>query len=362
MAKRIELGRGTQLLFVAACLVIVIAGMKAAQSLVNLLLLSLFIAILCIPFVHWMKRKGMSTALTLVLVTLSVVLVLLGLSALMGSSINTFSENLPVYETRIKQQTDLLWSWVEAQLGYARGEQDWREAVNPGALMGFVQSLFAGLGSVLSNGIVVLLIVVFILVETVGFEQRLQWALDAEKADSVSKYISRVIAEVNRYMALKALISLLTGVLIAIWLAILGVDFPLLWGLLAFLLNFVPNIGSVIAAVPAVLLALIQLGPGSALLACIGFLVVNFGVGNVLEPRILGEGLDLSTLVVFLSLVIWGWVLGSVGMLLSVPLTMVAKIALDSSENMRWVARLMGTGPPPETEPPPIQVDAPTSA
>ncbi len=146
-------------------------------------------------------------------------------------------------------------------------------------------------------------------------------------------------------MVIKTLVSLATGIAIAIWLGVLGVDYAMLWGLLAFLLNYVPNIGSIIAAIPAVLLALVQLGVGSALLAALGFLVVNAAIGNVIEPRFMGRGLGLSTLVVFLSLVFWGWVLGPVGMLLSVPLTMTVKIALESNEDTRWIAILLGPQP-----------------
>ncbi|MBA7685918.1 AI-2 transport protein TqsA [subsurface metagenome] len=143
-------------------------------------------------------------------------------------------------------------------------------------------------------------------------------------------------------MAIKTLVSLATGVLVTIWIAIIGVDYPLLWGLLAFALNYVPNIGSIIAAIPVVLLATIQLGIIQAVAVAIGYLAVNLVMGNVIEPRFMGRGLGLSTLVVFLSLIFWGWILGPVGMLLSVPLTITAKIALDSSEETRWIGVLLG--------------------
>ena len=130
--------------------------------------------------------------------------------------------------------------------------------------------------------------------------------------------------------------------LVTLWLWLLGVDHAQLWGVMAFLLNFVPNIGSIIAAVPAVLLALVQLGMGTALFVAAGYLVVNIVIGSVLEPRFMGRGLGLSTLVVFLSLVFWGWVLGPVGMLLSVPLTITVKLALDSSKDTRWLGILLG--------------------
>jgi len=137
-------------------------------------------------------------------------------------------------------------------------------------------------------------------------------------------------------------------VIIFIWLTILGVDYAVLWGLLAFLLNFVPTVGSFIAAVPAVLLALVQLGALYAGLSLGGFIVVNLVMGNVIEPRLMGKGLDLSPLVVFVSLVLWGWVLGPVGMLLSIPLTIMIKIALESQHETRWISIMLGGTNPPE--------------
>jgi predicted PurR-regulated permease PerM len=127
------------------------------------------------------------------------------------------------------------------------------------------------------------------------------------------------------------------------WLYVLGVDYVLLWALLAFLLNYIPNIGSIIAAIPAVLLALAQLGPAVAGLTALGFVLTNTVMGNMVEPRFLGRGLGLSTLVVFLSLIFWGWLLGTVGMLLSVPLTMIVKIALEGNDDTRWIALLLAS-------------------
>ena len=143
-------------------------------------------------------------------------------------------------------------------------------------------------------------------------------------------------------MGIKSLTSLGTGLVIWAWLTILGVDYAVLWALIAFLLNFVPTIGSILAAIPAVLLALVQIDLQSALLVALGYLVVNTLVGSILEPKIMGYGLGLSTLVVFVSLVFWGWVLGPVGMFLSVPLTMSLKIALDTNPQTRPIAIMLG--------------------
>jgi predicted PurR-regulated permease PerM len=147
----------------------------------------------------------------------------------------------------------------------------------------------------------------------------------------------------NRYLVIKSSMSLATGVTITIALYILGVDYPVLWGIIAFMLNFVPNIGSVIAAIPAVLMALVQFGFAAAGWVALVYVVVNSVYGNLVEPKLMGRSLGLSTLVVFASLVFWGWLLGPVGMFLSVPLTMTMKIAFEASDESRWLAVLLGS-------------------
>ena len=144
---------------------------------------------------------------------------------------------------------------------------------------------------------------------------------------------------------IKTAVSAVTGTVVGLWVAALGLDFALLWGLVAFLLNFIPNLGSIIAAIPAVLLAMVQFGPGRAAVIAAGYLVVNIVFGSVVEPMLMGRRLGLSTLVVFASLVFWGFVWGPVGMLFSVPLTMVVKIALENSKDFRWVAVMLDANP-----------------
>ena len=172
----------------------------------------------------------------------------------------------------------------------------------------------------------------------------------SKKPEQSLKRFQAISSSINRYMVIKTITSLSTGIVIGIWLWFLGVDYALLWALLAFLLNFVPNIGSIIAAIPAVLLALVQFGVGKALMTALGYVAVNVIIGSLIEPRFMGRGLGLSTLVVFLSLVFWGWVLGPVGMLLSVPLTMILKIALESNDDTLWIAVILGAGPPKDSE------------
>ena len=203
-----------------------------------------------------------------------------------------------------------------------------------------------GVASALSYVLLVVLTMIFMLFEALNFPAKLEAALGPHS--QLLRYVDAIGAQIVRYLEMKTLISVLTGVLLGGWTALLGVPFPLLWGLLAFALNFIPNIGSILAAISPVLLALILHGGGRAGLVAVGYLAVNIGIGNLLEPRLMGRRVGLSTLVVFLSLILWGWVWGAAGMLLSVPLTMVVKIMLENSRDLKWVAVLLSRKPPPK--------------
>lgn len=203
-------------------------------------------------------------------------------------------------------------------------------------------NLLGSVGNLMADALVILLFVVFILAEQSCFKQKLKQAFPGSK--TASQTLLMVTGSINQYMAIKAAVSVLTGLLVWLFLLIIGVDYPVLWGTLAFILNFIPTFGSLIAAVPAVLLALVQLGPVSALMTAAGYFFVNTLVGNIIEPRVMGKGLGLSSFVVLVSLVFWGWVLGTVGMLLSVPLTVMVKMGLEFFPETRWIAIMLGAG------------------
>jgi len=202
---------------------------------------------------------------------------------------------------------------------------------------------------VLSNAVLIMFTVLFMLLEAWSFPAKMG-AMRGERGASILGQIEQVIASTKHYTIVKALTSAATGILVGVGLALVGLDFAALWGFLAFVLNFVPNIGSIIAAVPAVLLSLVQLSPTATLIVIAIYIGVNSVIGNVIEPRIMGRQVGLSTLVVFLSLVFWGWLLGPVGMLLSVPLTIVIKFAAQASEETRWLAVMLGPEPIPVVE------------
>jgi predicted PurR-regulated permease PerM len=325
---------------VIAAIVIIIAGMREASAILVPLLLAVFIAVIGGPPAFWLKRKGVPSSLAVLAVVLVMLGIGTGMGAVLSTSLNGFYQQMDSYKASLNQQMDALFTWLKG-MGI---HLDWgllKEVINPGEAMQLVATLLAGFGGVLTNAFLITLTVVFILLEASGFPAKLRAAMKDPKASFPA--FEQFTHAVKSYLVIKTVVSLATGVAAALWVFLLGLDFPLLWGLLAFLFNYVPTIGSIVAAVPAMLLALVQLGPFPALLVAVGYLCINFAFGSVIEPRFMGRGLGLSTLVVFLSLVFWGWVLGPVGMLLSVPLTMTAKIALESREETRWLAILLGS-------------------
>lgn len=328
--------RVSRAVLVLAAIIVIIAGMKQAASLLVPFLLSIFIAVLSLPAMDSLERRGLGAGLSLLVVVLGVFAAGFLLSLLIGTSIEEFRRSLPDYQQKITEQKDQLFAWL-AGIGVDVPESLGSEIFDPNAAMRLLSSILRSFGSVLTNSFLIFITVIFILLEARSFSRKF-----ARISDTRSEFIEDFVGKLNGYMGIKAVTSTITGVLVTLWLWLLGVDHAQLWGVMAFLLNFVPNIGSIIAAVPAVLLALVQLGMGTALFVAAGYLVVNIVIGSVLEPRFMGRGLGLSTLVVFLSLVFWGWVLGPVGMLLSVPLTITVKLALDSSKDTRWLGILLG--------------------
>ena len=331
----------TRFLLTAASAVIVIAGLRAAQSLIIPFLVAVFLSIICSPAVVWLQRRRVPKLLAIVIVVLALMGVLTAIGALVGGSVNEFIDAVPGYQARLNSLVDS-WSDRLEQYDIDLPSLEVKDYLNPGGLMNLLGSGLKGLASTLSNTFLIILTMVFILLEATSFPINLQAAFGDRGADPL--HLAQVTAQVQRYLAVKTAVSAVTGIAIAIWTAALGLDFALVWGLLAFLLNYIPSIGSIIAAVPAVLLALVQLGLGPAVVVGIGYMVVNTVLGNIVEPNLMGRAVGLSTLVVFLSLVFWGWVWGPVGMLLSVPLTMIIKIGLENSEDLRWLALLLDSG------------------
>ena len=325
-------------LLVTAALFVVLAGIKTATNILVPFLLSAFIAIICNPLVTNAQKYKVPKGIAVLLVILMFVTIVLSLAGLVGQSLSELSALMPVYRAQLTVQL----AWVIEKLATYNiilSSELITEYVDPAAAMGLAADMLSGLGNVMANLFLIIITVVFMLSEASSMPKKLHLAFDDPQMRM--RQIDRFLSSVNNYLAIKTLVSIATGACVSIMLWAFGLDFPLLWGVLAFLLNYIPNIGSIIAAVPAMSLAVLQLGAPEAGFIGLGYLVINTVMGNAVEPRFLGRGLGLSTLVVFLSLIFWGWLLGTVGMLLSVPLTMIIKIALESSKEGRWLAVML---------------------
>lgn len=336
-----------KVLISAAAFVVVIAGMQAAVNIIIPFLLAVFLAIISTPALFWMKKRRISTFFAILIISLVILAAGLLVGALLATSIADFTKTLPEYAKKLEENFNLLLSWLESK--GVQVEKPLMDYLRPdaAAAVKMMRELLAQLGTLLKNSFLIYLTMVFILLEASALPSKIRQALDSKETFD---NLAHIADNVKRYLALKTALSLATGLLVMGLLIVLNVSYPVVWGLIAFLLNFVPNIGSIIAAVPAVILALLQHGPGTAVLALLGFLVINVSIGNFLEPRLMGQRLGLSTLVVFLSLIFWGWVLGPMGMLLSVPLTMTVKIALQTNKETRWMAMMLGSYTPPASE------------
>jgi len=339
MSSDLGFSPAARFLVVAGASVILVAGMRAASSLITPFLLAVFIAVIATPPLRDLRRRGVPNWAAMFLVVLVIAGIGSVFAIMIAGSLDGFKASLPGYQERIKMLIGDLAGWLDG-IGIHTSREALQAYVDPARVLGMAGELVSGLSGVLANAFLILLTVVFILLEASGLPAKLRAALKSPEVST--ERLQDVLDSINRYMAIKSLTSLGTGAALWVWLSIFRVDFAILWALLASLLNFVPTIGSMLAAIPAVLLALVQIDVQTALLVAIGYLIVNTLIGSILEPRIMGQGLGLSTLVVFVSLVFWGWVLGPVGMFLSVPLTMCLKIALDANPQTRPIAIMLG--------------------
>jgi len=336
---RIEKTESSPLLKIAA-LIIIFAGLIYAKSIITPFLLALFISIVCEQPISWLEKKRMPRWLALIIVLLEMIVLFTGFAFLIGETVSSFSGNLSKYESTL---TDLSNSFIQFlnEKGYKIKQDQIFNLVQPAKILEFTASTLNALVNMMGNTFLIFLIVLFTLTEFGSFSIKTKAILSG--TDTSTAYFSTILQNIRHYLGIKTLICLLTGILVYLALLIIGVDYPLLWALIAGLMNYIPNIGSIIAAVPAVLFALVQLGIGGAVWTLASFMVVNNVLGNFIEPRIMGKGLGLSTLVVFLSLIFWGFIFGPVGMFLSVPFTMTIKIILEQNVKTKWLAIILGT-------------------
>ena len=324
-----------------AALVVVIFGLQAASAILVPFLIAAFLALITVRPMLWMQQRRVPAFLAALIIVSVVLLLLFIVGTIVGRSIAEFTAALPGYQQRLDSIIDDVIVFAVGNLGFDESIKSIGDMVDPGFAMGLVATLLNGLRDVLTNVFLIIFTTVFILLEASGVGTKIEAAF-GRTATSMERP-REFLVNLGRYLGIKTVVSFMTGFCAWLLATVIGLDFPLLWGMLAFLLNYIPTIGSIIAAVPAILLALVQIGPGAALGTLTGFAAINIAFGNLIEPRLMGYGVGISPLVVFVGLVFWGFIFGPVGMLLSVPLTMTLKLALESDDRTRWIAIFLGS-------------------
>jgi AI-2 transport protein TqsA len=343
-----QVNTGERWLFNLAAFVVVLAGIKSASPIIITLLVALFVALISAPLSIGLQRRGIPNVLSVLIVLILLLSVIAGLSAVIGGSVNAFSKAAPMYEARLNEQLESLWM-LAASYNVPIDANQLRQSFDTSGVFTLLSNLLTALGALLTNSFLILLIVVFILMEAASMPQKVRVAFGRGEHEPFVAF-TQFMKHLNQYLAIKTLIGVVTGVAVTMFLLAEGVDFPFVLGLLAFLLNYIPTLGSILAGVPAVILAFLEFGLGSAGVTALVYIGVNVSLGQIIEPRLQGQGLGLSPMVVFLSLVFWGWLLGIVGILLAIPLTMTAKLAFEESPKYRWLAVLLGPERPSRTQ------------
>ena len=318
-------------------MIVIIYGMQMAKVLLVPFLIAAFLALITVRPMLWLQSKRVPSFLAALIIVSSIMLLLAAVGLVLGSSIADFTAAVPGYQQRLGVIVGGVLNFLVETLNIDASEESLRKMINPGWVMGLVATILNSLKDVF----LIIFTMIFMLLEASSVGTKIEAAF-GHSEDSLERPRA-FLQNLGRYLGIKTIVSFATGACAGLLTWSLELDFPLLWAMLAFLLNYVPTIGSIIAAVPAVLLALVQLGPGAAGATAIGFAVINVAFGNMIEPRLMGYGVGISPLIVFVGLIFWGWVFGPVGLLLSVPLTMTLKLALESDDRTRWLAILIGS-------------------
>ncbi len=324
--------------FYFASLIIIIAGIKAASEIVIILFLSIFTASIVSSLIRILEEKHIPKFLSYLFVIGIFILISLLLSYIVNISLKDFLSNLPLYEKKL--QTIIVNSIAFAETySFEIDKTSILDLLNFSSFFGITTNVIGSIGSFLSKFLLVIIGIAFILAESKSFEKKLEIIFEGniEKLEHFKLFTQNI----QKYFLVKTTTSFLTGLLVSISLLSFNIDYPILWGVIAMLFNFVPIIGSIIAAIPAILLSFVTADLNTTLILIVIYIFINVFVSDILEPKLMGKELGLSPLIIFFSLIFWGWILGIVGMFLAVPLTMTLKIAFNSNKVTNWLSILM---------------------
>lgn len=324
MPDRIALTPLLRLLLAAACSVIIISGLKAASAVVNPLLMALLIVPMILPVQQFLIRRGVSRPIATTITVIVLVAGLLGVILFVGTSIAEMATRLPMYAPKLAALRDSLFAELQVR-GIDTVNLNTGDALDPHRFIGFASQTALVLGTALKDALFVVLLLAFALPILARSESESEKKLDRQRVAALEGHF----AEMRKYVAITGLCGLINGTVALCLLLYLRIDFAITWAVLFFLMNFVPAVGFVFALVPPLLLTLVQYGWTTAIVVTVFYSVLHFLVDSVFKPRIMAEGLDLSPLVVIVALVFWSWVLGPIGAIVAVPITMVLRKFAD---------------------------------
>lgn len=340
----------SRLLITTAAAIAVLAGMRVSAPILGPIFVALAITIAWSPGSAWLRGRGVHPSLAALTGILLGILVIVSFVGLVWTSLVQLQDKLPGYQPRI-EAIQLLIKEKLADLPIDTSRLFSSEVLQPAGIVQYALRLIRNITETAGNLFLLLLLMAFMMLEAGRYPEKLRVAL-ANRPSAIDRFKS-FAGSIRSYVVINATFGLIVAVLQTMLLLALGVDFAILWGVLSFLLSFVPNVGFLIALVPPALLALVEYGFGRSLAVVIGYVVVNSAVDNIIKPRFVGESLDLAPVVVVVSLLFWGWLLGPLGALVAVPLSIAAKVFFESFEESRWLAHMMS-----DSGPKPVIVDA----
>jgi AI-2 transport protein TqsA len=333
----------SRLLITAAAAIAILAGIRISAPILGPVMIALVITIAWSPGSDWLRRRGWPPSVA-ALTGIMIGVVGIGLFVLLvWSSLIQLQDKLPGYQPRIEALQQLIRDKL-ADLPIESSRLFTGEVLNARAIVGYALKLISNLTQTAGNLLILVLLMAFMMLEAIRYPEKLRHAL-GEHSVAVEQ-LMKFGESIKSYVVINSVFGLVAAAINTVLLLIVGVDFAFLWGVMSFLLSFVPNVGFLIALLPPTLLALVEFGFTRAIIVAGGYIIINFVVDNLIKPRFVGQSLDLSPLVVVLSLVFWGWLMGPLGALVAVPLSIGVKFFFDSFEESRWLAVLMSNSGP----------------
>jgi AI-2 transport protein TqsA len=347
-AQRWLMPRGLIVLLGMTGLLVSVLALQQFASILAPVLLALILVIGVHPLTGVLRRRGVPMWLAVTITLVVVLALILGFAAALALSVAQLATILPAYQDRFDRLVDDLRSGF-ASLGVGRDQiRAALDQISFGSIASLLGGVLAGLASTFSNLLFLLFVVAFMALDAVGFSGRLSRAR-RQRAEVVGA-LDAFVHGTRSYLLVSTVFGLIVAAIDAGLLWLVGVPLPLLWGLLAFITNYIPNVGFIVGLVPPALLALLEGGPRLMTVVIVAYSVINFIIQSIIQPKFVADAVDLSLTLTFLSLVFWAFVIGPLGAVLAIPLTLLAKaLLLDVDPNTRWISSLLVGGPvPPE--------------